>query len=233
MSPHKVDPNVDYKRLHELSEEFTALWNRLQALYLDAAAGFMFVHANVEAYQKKARQYVEGSELDSEAFQDTRRFDYTNILPDGFVTSAIHQSTQGEAKERNKSGGQNFIMMAQLCIVSFYDFWEEYLRREYAVAKGKLAREEKDDDRIKEAVRHHARHDIWGDLYYFRTSIVHKLGVANSDVARCRVFQWFKPDDEMNFTPAQMREIFLALLAFRNELFSEQFPEHYIEIPPV
>jgi hypothetical protein len=29
-------------------------------------------------------------------------------------------------------------------------------------------------------------------LYCFRTSIVHKLGVATSDVAKCRVFKWFK-----------------------------------------
>jgi hypothetical protein len=230
MSPYKIDPNVNYKRLHELSEEFTALWKRLQALYLDAAAGLMFVRSNVEAYQKQARQYVKGSELDSEAFQDTRIFDYRNILPDGFVTSAIHESTLGAAKARNRVSGDNFVMMGQLCIVSFYDFWNEYLRREYAIAKGKLDPEEHDKHKINEAVRHHASHDLWGDLYYFRTSIVHKLGVATSDVAKCRVFKWFKPGDALAFSPDQMRTIFLALLAYRNELFSEQFPPHYITL---
>jgi hypothetical protein len=31
MSPHFIDPKIDYHRLRELSDEFTAHWNRLQA----------------------------------------------------------------------------------------------------------------------------------------------------------------------------------------------------------
>jgi len=127
--------------------------------------------------------------------------------------------------------GQNLILMAQLCIVSFYDFWNEYLRREYVIAKGKLDRNERNKNKIDAVMRRFAPHDIWGDLYYFRTSIVHKLGVANGDVAKCKIFKWFQPGDPLSFEPGQMRQIFLALLAYRNHLFSEQFPEHFIEIP--
>ncbi len=231
MSPQRVEPEVNYKRLRELADEFTALWERLQTLYLDAAVGFMHVQAYVQNTQTEARQYAKGTALDSEAFQDTRIFDYQDLLPDGFVTSAIHRSTLGEAKARNREMGENFVLMAQLCIVSFYDFWNEYLRREYVIAKGKLDRNEQDKRKIDDATREHASDDIWGDLYYFRTSIVHKLGVATSDVAKCKIFKWFKPDDVLAFTPHHLREIFLALLAYRNRLFREQFPERYILIP--
>ena len=231
MSPYKIGSDINYNRLHELAEEFTALWKRLQSLYLDSAAGFMFVRSNVIAYQEQSRQHVKGSEADSEAFQDTRIFDYHNILPNGFVTSAIHESTLGQAKSRNSIGGNNFIMMAQLCVTAFYDFWNEYLRREYVIAKGKLNPDERNKDKINEVVRHHASNAIWGDLYYFRTSIVHNLGIATSDVAKCQVFKWFQPGDILAFSPSQMREILLALLTFRNGLFQEHFPQHYIEIP--
>ena len=36
MSPHHIDPNVDYGRLSQLSDEFTHVWKRLQAFYHDA-----------------------------------------------------------------------------------------------------------------------------------------------------------------------------------------------------
>lgn len=173
-----IDPNVDYRRLAQLSEEFTGLWNRLQAFYLDAAAGFFFVRNYVEAEQAKARQYVHGSECDSEQFQDTRIFTYSGIFPEEFCTSGIHQATQGEVRQRNAPNGDNLTTLGQLCVVSFYDFWNDYLRREYAIAKGYLDRDEQDSSVVKERLRKHASHDLWGDLYYLRTSIVHNQGVA-------------------------------------------------------
>ena len=46
MSPHHIDPNVDYRKLHELSEQFTEHWKRLHAFYFDAVA-----HAVVRSLQ--------------------------------------------------------------------------------------------------------------------------------------------------------------------------------------
>jgi hypothetical protein len=101
MSPQRIDPNVDYRRLHQLSEEFTEVWNRLQALYLDAVAGFALVRSHVEAEQARMRSYVQGSGLDSEEFQDTLTSTYSNIFSEPFATSGIHQATQGQVKARN------------------------------------------------------------------------------------------------------------------------------------
>ena len=225
-----IEPNVDYRRLAELSEEFMQLWGRLQGFYLDAVAGFSFVRRYVESEQAQAREYVRGSELDSEQFQDTRRFTYSSIFSEEFCTSAIHQATQGAVKARNAPNGANFTTLGQLCLVSFYDFWNDYLRREYAIAKGYLDRDEQSSDVVKQRLRKHARHDLWGDLYYLRTSIVHNQGIATSDVAKCKLIKWFKPGDVISVTPEHMRAIFLALLKYQNELFKEQFPERYIQL---
>ena len=221
---------VDYKKLHQLSDEFSQLWNRLQALYLDAVAGFAFVCSSVESEQARARSYVQGTNLDSEKFQDTRMFTYSEIFSEGFATSAIHSATQGDVKARNAPGGTNFTTLGQLCIVSFYDFWNDYLRREYVIAKGYLDRNEKNKEVKEKCLRDHASHDLWGDLYYLRVSIVHKLGIATSDVAKCKLIKWFKPGDPIAITPEHMRAIFLALLAYRNELFKEQFPDQFIQL---
>jgi hypothetical protein len=220
-----VENEYDFKRLHELYEEFMALWRRLQAFYLDAAAGFEFVFQHVRSEQAKARNFVEGSELDSEAFQDTRSFTYAEIFDESFCTSAIHRATQGEVKARNAANGANFTTLGQVCLVSFYDFWNDYLRREYVVAKGHLDPNERDDEVVKARLRAHASHDLWGDMHYLRVSIVHNRGIATSDVAKCKLMKWFKPGDPIFLTPSHMRAIFMGMLIYSNELFSEHLPK--------
>lgn len=227
----QTNPEVNYARLRELSDEFTQLWKRLQSFYLDAVAGFALVRNAVEAEQALARSFVRGSELDSEAFQDTRMFSYDQIFAEDFCTSAIHKATQGEVKARNASDGENFVTLGRLCLISFYDFWNDYLRREYVIAKGHLDRDEKDDQIVKACLREYASHDLWGDLYYLRTSIVHHQGIATSAVQRCKLIKWFNPGDPISITPEHMRAILLALLTYRNELFRQQFPPHYIRVP--
>jgi len=231
VSPYHIDPDIDYRRLHQLSEEFTQQWNRLQAFYLDAVVGFAFIRNHVEVDQSRARSFLQGTELDSEEFQDARRFSYNRIFSGGFCTSAIHEATQGEVKARNALEGANFTTLGQLCLVSFYDFWNDYLRREYVIAKGKLDRNEKDVSVVERSLREHASHDLWGDIRLLRQCIVHNHGIADSDVRRCKLIKWFKPGDAIQISPDRMRTLFLALLTYRNELFGEQFPKHYIQLP--
>jgi hypothetical protein len=231
MSPYKIDPDIDYRRFHQLSDEFTSLWKRLQSFYLDAALGFAYVRGYVEAEQKQGRAYVRGTEIDSEGFQDTLSFSYDQIFSGAFCTSAIHEATQGEVKARNAPRGQNFTILGQLCVVSFYDFWNDYLRREYVIAKGKLDQNETRKEVIKKALRDYASHDLWGDIMHLRTSIVHNQGIAISKIGSCKLIKWFQPGDPIALTPEHMKVLFIALLAYRNELHNEQFPKHYIQIP--
>jgi hypothetical protein len=167
-----TDPDpINYVRVRELSEEFTQLWKRLQAFYLDAVAIFNLIRDHVEKNQEQMRTYLHGTELDSEAFQDTRLFTYANIFnDDNFCTAGIHRSTLGEAKARNASSGGNFVILGQVCIVSFYDFWNEYLRHEFVVAIGQLDRNELRQPGILRQTRprcpHHApipcKRRLWG-----------------------------------------------------------------------
>jgi hypothetical protein len=228
--PVQIEPGVNYRRLGELADEFTQHWSRLQAFYLDAVVGFDLVRRHVVAEQERSRSFVRGTDLDSEEFQDTKIFIYAQILPEEFCTSGIHQATLGEVKARNRIDGKNFTTLGQLCVVSFCSFWNDYLRREYVVAKGKLDPAEKDSQVVQERLRMHASHDLWGDLNYLRNSIVHKQGIATSEVARCRLIKWFKPGDMVTITPERMREIFLRLITYRNELDKEQYPETHIQL---
>ncbi len=217
MSPHRFDPNINYKRLKNLSAEFMDHWTRLQAVYLDAAAGFALVRNHVEQDQTYWRSISQGTDLDSEQFQNTRMFSYNQIFSSAFCASNIHRVTQGEVKSRNSPGGANFTTLGQLILISFYDYWQDYLRQEYANAK-KLKKNE-------------VKHDLWGDIGYLRNSIVHHRGIATQGVNKSKLIKWFKPGDEIALTPDHIRVLFLALLKFRNDISKEQFPEHYIQVP--
>lgn len=230
MSELSADTTVDYAKLHELYERFMSHWKRLHSFYLDAAAGFSYVLAHVESEQAKARSFVQGSQLDSQEFQDTRQFSYEDIFSDSFCASAIHGATQGEVRARNAAGGANFTTLGQLCLISFYDFWEDFLRSEYAIAKGHLDRNERDQKAKEKCLRDHVSHDLWGDLYYLRTSIVHNLGIATSDVKKCKLIKWFEPGEPIALPPERMRTIFLALYQYGNELFKEHLPPVVIQL---
>lgn len=184
MSLHQIDPKVDYRRLAQLSKEFTQVWNRLHALYLDAVAGFALVRSRVESDQAWWRSHLQGSDLDSEEFQNTRIFTYSQIFSKEFCVSNIQLATQGQVKARNSPGGDNFTTLGQLCLVSIDDFWNEYLRQEYVIAKGHLDRDESDQSIVQARLREYASHDLWGDLRLLRNSIVHNKGIATSDTAR-------------------------------------------------
>jgi len=207
-----ADSRINHRRLGQLSEEFTELWTRLQAFYLDAVAGFAFVHRSVDAEPAEARSDGQESEPDSEDF---------------------HRATQGDVKVRNAPNGANVSTLGQLCLVSFYDFWADYLRREYVIATGHLDPHERDREIVEKAYRQYASRDLWSDIRQLRISILHNRGRATSDIAKCKLIKWFNPNDPIFLPPDRMRHIFLALLDYRNELFREQFPQQLIRPPPM
>src|SRR5205823_655904 len=127
--------------------------------------------------------------------------------------------------------GANFTTLGQLCIIAFYDFWNDYLRREYVIAKGHLSRDEREQSVIDECMRKYASHDLWGDIRALRQSIVHNRGIATSDIERTRLIKWFHQGDPIAITPEHMRMMFLALRTYYYELFAEQFPKRTFRIP--
>ena len=48
----------------------------------------------------------------------------------------LHESTQGELKERNSHGGANDRSMSRLLLIVIYQFWEDHYREGFAKAVG-------------------------------------------------------------------------------------------------
>jgi len=222
---------MNYRRLHELAEELEAYWKNLHGLYLDSVAGFSLLRQKIIKDQRFIRKWLKDAEVSAEEFQDRCIFDYSNIFSREFCASGSHQATQGEVKERNQPGGNNYKTLGQMCVVSFYDYWEDYLRVEYAIAKGVLDPSERDQVKRDKILANHVKDNFWGDMRRLRISIVHNRGIATSEVSKCKLIKWFSKGQEINLSPKMMRQIFLAVLRCRNHIFSESLPRRVLKIP--
>ena len=221
-----VKREVDFERMRELWEQYCTHYQQLHAFYHDAVAGFVWFKEKVASDQEIERARYRGSEIDSDEFWNSKRLAYENIFGQDFVASGLHVGTLMEARSRNEPGGNNFTTLANVCIVSFYDFWNDYLRREYCMAKGY-------HDGTDEELREHASFDLWGDIRHLRTSIVHHRSIAIAEIGSCKIIKYFQPDDPISMSPEQMSAIFHELFRFGIHLHGESLPKSVIRVPVI
>ena len=215
---------VDLKRMREVWEEFGAHYDRLHAFYHDSVAGFVLFRTTVASDQETERGRYRGTELDTDEFWNGKRLAYDRLFGQDFIASGLHVGTIEDAKIRNEPDGKNFTTLANVCIIAFYGFWNDYLRREYCKAKGY-------HDGTHEELRKHASFDLWGDIRHLRNSIVHNRGIASDEIRNCKLIKCFQPGDPIEISPEQMRAIFHPWYQFRNGLHAESFEKRFIRVP--
>ena len=212
---------MDYGRCLKLSVEFGEFVASLHTLYLDAVVGFDVVHQRVLEYQQQIKCSLRECEEASAEFQDTCLIDYKQLCgEDYYVESVSPLMKQGEVKQRTERNGTNYIRMGHLCVVYAYAYWEDYLRKEIAIACG-LSGSKK--DLIK--------HDFWADMRIMRSAILHHNGVATPDFGRMKVLRWFQPGDKINLDFDKVKEMFAQMGDFRNCLHALGLPPHDTRFP--
>lgn len=207
----------------------------LHTLYLDSLAGYSLLHNQVQERQSSFSAALGESECATETFQNTCSISYMDVSGQSFEpVSMLPNMRQGDMKQRTEEDGPNSLRLGALCVVSLYSYWEEYLRIEIGKAMGVLLSDAKNDEATKDILNKHVKYDVWGDLRFFRHSILHANGVANSEFSRCKKITWFQPGDKIELTYEKVRKIFLLLASFRNELHSLSFPPRKgIRVPSV
>jgi hypothetical protein len=222
---------MDYMRLNQLGHELDAYWKQIHGLYLDSLIGFSVIYSKVQSEQDSILEWLKEFGVSPSLIPDELSFSYTSLLKQDFCASGIHEVTQGTVKHRNLPGGDNYRTLGQMCVVCFSDYWNEYLRKEYAIAKRILDPTITDDETIKDILKKNVKDDFWGDMTKLRNSIVHHDGKANANVDGCKIIKWFAKGDDINFSTQMMEGIFCAVLVSRNRLFSEALPKRTMTIP--
>ena len=166
---------------------------RVYGVYFDGTRGFSLVHQQ----QLDLRDWLirtQGRDVES-ANATTFTYGHGDIeSPDAFP---LHSVSHRELTTRNETGGENWIFLANVCLVSIYQYWEDRYRGEIAAALNK----QKDDMRVP----------IMGDLRHYRHSIIHRAGFAVPEVSRCEVIRWFDPGERIELTEEHMRTIMIKI----------------------
>ena len=168
-------------------DEFLQIVDDIYGLYLDCVNAIWVFRVKFVQFQKdnsiKLGKSIE--ELDS------RKQTFGKGKP--FEGKELHSCTQGEFKKRTKKNGKDSNLIARLCVVMIYNYWEDYFRQEIAKEKGK----EKDE----------LTSDIMGDLRYFRESIIHYRGTAIKKIEKAKILKWFKRGQKINIDEEHFEEI--------------------------
>ena len=215
---------TNLKHMREIWEEFGVHYDRLHAFYHDAVAGLVWFRERVVSDQEIERARYEGAKFDTDEFWNSQKLAYGRLFGQDFIASGLHVGTVRDARVRNEPDGSNVTTLANLCVIAFYDFWNDHLRREYCKAKGY-------HDATQEELRKHASFDLWGDIRHLRNSIVHNRGIATEEIGSCKLIKWFQQGDTISITPERMRSVFHALYGFRNDLHAESLKKTVIKIP--
>jgi len=170
-------------------DEFIREVDNVYGLYLDCITGFRELEKSFIKGQEEVRKMLN---LPTEEI-DKRSFSYGKGDPNKPESSTLHQTTQGELKERIKKEGKDYYDIAMACLVFIYQYWEDYYRQEIA----------KENDVEKGDILW----DIMGDIRFLRESIIHHQGAAKKDVCKCKILKGFAPDEKIFINEQRFEEI--------------------------
>lgn len=182
---------------------FLKIVDGINGLYLDAITAFFqwrkkFIE---DQHQISDKMGMPITELDKKPFAYGQIVSQVELIVN-------HQCTQKEYKERLKENGLNYSKIANLCIVSIYQYWEYHRNKigeNYNLDKNSIVS------------------DLMGDIRFYRNSIVHNKGVGNDDMDKCKILSWFKGGDEINLTKVQFKSLLMQInnemIAIHNKYF--------------
>ncbi|MBU0707358.1 hypothetical protein KKG41_03225 [Patescibacteria group bacterium] len=171
-------------------EKFLQIVDSIYGLYLDAVAAFIDWSKALENGQKQIMS-KEGKTIEQ---LDNLPFAYTDQdFPNAHIK---HSRSIGDVKNRNKKGGGNHVIMANLCLVLIYQYWEIY--------RTKL-------ETILSFPKNHIKSNLMADVKYLRNSILKHDGIGNHEMKKCKIILWFK-EGQLILLNQQRFEIIIQLI---------------------
>ncbi|MDA3871212.1 MAG: hypothetical protein PF551_02525 [Candidatus Marinimicrobia bacterium] len=174
-------------------EEFLKIIDSIYGLFLDSTQGF---HNNIEKLKAGQSISVRTLKISIEQ-QDKHAMIYGKGNPNDKDSYELHRCTQGELKNRNEKNGKNTSLIGNLCLCQIYNYWEDYFREEIAL--------------YLEIKKNELLSDIFGDLRFYRQSIIHKRGLAIKEVEKCKILNWYKHNDTIKIDEHNFEEIIYQL----------------------
>lgn len=182
----------------------------IYGLYFDSIHGFGLVAAKIKEFQKT---FLEKYKISSIEDFDKTSFIYGRGKPGSKDSYSMHISKMGKIKERNKKSGENYKIIANLCLVLIYQYWENYYRVRIA---NDIGLEKTKDLEL----------DIFGEIKVLRDSIIHHRAIALDRVEDFKLLKWFKKGDKIEIDDKQLEKIIeLIFYSVINDI-SEEYKKY-------
>jgi hypothetical protein len=165
--------------------------------YLDALGGLRYSRDQVIEFQRKKIDEIKSTEPEhaSEAFMDTQSLTHEFEPTPDAPQELLHRSTQGEFKSRTAADGADARILGYMMIALLYGAWEDEYRNRFATALG-------------HASKNDVRSDLFGDVAQLRHAIIHHRGVATEKVEHARMLKWFRREEKIFITSAQVNSLY-------------------------
>lgn len=193
----KRKPTKEELDVMKIVYEFIAQVDDIYALYLDAWSGFSEVRENLIKSQMVTADEYPIEDRPKILDQLDQAWMMYGHGPPTADENLDHSSTQKKFKERNAEGGLNQRLMSNLCLVTIYQYWEDYYRDKIAEAFGLTGTQKKDS----------IASDLMGDVRRIRNSIIHHNNIAKKEIENNLILKWFKEDDKIFIDQDKMREL--------------------------
>jgi tetratricopeptide (TPR) repeat protein len=189
----------------QAANEFLEILDNIYGVYLDGTQGFSLVRNKIIEGQQNTNK-ITGMSIED---LDKAFFSYGKGDPNNSDSYILHKCTQGKLKERNKKDGNNDAVIANLCIVLIYQYWEDHYRKQIAE---ELGLSNKND----------IESDIMGDLGSIRNSIIHHGAIALKKVEKCKLLKWFKEGNRI-YVNREMFENIIFYIEADIKLINEDY----------
>lgn len=174
--------------------EFLLLSRDLVGVYFDATVGFYRNRIGLEKDQLRMFEKFHKNDPNYTLEQlDDAPYMYGEGDPNVSMPEIFHYSIQKEYKQRNSEDGKNYQFIGNMCLITIYQYWEDFYRGELA----KSYSIEKDE----------LKSDLFGDIRLIRHSIIHHNSVALEEIVRCKILKWFSPGDKIFIDKAKLLEV--------------------------
>lgn len=197
--------------------QFIDTIDNIYGVFLDGCRGF---ETSLNIFQKAQQNLIEQNKIAiKQRGNDPKKIYNLNI--DDFDKSCFiyskgvqgepdyrilhYRKTQAEFKKRNSLNGANYRFIGNMTLITIYAYWEHSCRNIIAnhhnVEPKKVAS------------------DIFGDLRWIRHSILHHNGIALPDVEKCKIFKWFRKNDEIFINGDHIEEIVVTINKSKKSLY--------------
>lgn len=206
--------------IHELQREMMDKGAEVFALYFDSVAGQELLTRHLEEWKQEKLQALDkaGMALDKDIWESLASFPVP--APHGHESQfAEFTRSLEDYEKRILPEGRNSLLIGNYLLIALYQYWEDSWRVRIAKA-------------LQLADKNLVLSDFWGDLRLIRICLIHKRGIADSELAKKAVlFKWFNEGDAIAVDRTKTQEIISAFFSF---LYGEllQYEAKLCPIPP-